>query len=77
MDEFYRYSSLTGKNYNVFACACIVNIAQAMAYMDNNVYPVDIKISRDRTTGKRCLAFYFDRQESREVYDKWCKYELK
>lgn len=77
MDEFYRYSSLTGKNYNVFACVCIMNITQAMAYMDNDVMPVDIKISRDKNTGKRCLAFYFDRQASLKVYDKWCKYELK
>lgn len=76
MDEFFRHSSLTNKTYNVFACVGIVNVVQAMAYMDNGIMPVDIRISRDRKTGKRCLLFYFDKEESAEVYDKWCKYEL-
>lgn len=77
MDEFHRYSNLTRKDYNVFECVCIVNIVQAMAYMDNDVMPVDIRIGRDRNTDKRCLLFYFDKEESADVYDKWCKHELK
>lgn len=76
MDEFYRKSTVTGKSYDVFKTVKILNIQQACSYMDNDVFPVDIKVSEDQRSHKRCLVFYFDRDESKEVYDKWCNYEL-
>jgi hypothetical protein len=72
-DEFYRYSSVTGKSYNIFECIKILNIYQAIAYMEDEVYPVDITISEDRKTGRKCLVFYFIREETKVPYDKWCK----
>lgn len=44
--------------------------------MDNDVFPVDIKISVDNRTKRKCLVFYFDREETKIVYDLWCKREL-
>ncbi len=44
--------------------------------MENDILPVDVKVSTDPKTNKRCVVFYFDKDESREVYDKWCNYEL-
>ena len=64
------------REYDLFSCVKIVNIQQACAYMDNGVYPVDIKTSIDNKTNKRCVVFYFDKNESKEVYDKWCNYQL-
>lgn len=75
-EKFYRNSSVTGKNYDVLSCVKILNLTQAMAYMEHDVFPVDIKIGRDKDNNRRCLIFYFNREESKEVYDKWCKYEL-
>ena len=74
-DEFYRFSTVTGKSYDIFKTVKILNILQAASYMDNDVFPVDIRVSRDDNM-RRCLVFYFDREESKEVYDKWCKHEL-
>lgn len=75
-DQFYRTSTVTGRSYDVFKTVKILNIQQACSYMDNDVFPVDIKVSIDQRSGKKCLVFYFDREESKEVYDKWCNYEL-
>lgn len=72
-DEFFRHSTVTGKSYNVFDCIKILNIFQSIFYMENNVYPVDIVISDDRKTGRKCLVFYFIREETKTVYDTWCK----
>lgn len=72
-NEFYRYSTVTGKSYNVFETIKILNIYQSIFYMENLVFPVDIGISEDRKTGKKCLVFYFIRTETKEVFDKWCK----
>ena len=74
-DEFYRFSTVTGKSYDVFNTVKILNILQAASYMGNDVFPVDIRVSRDENK-RRCLVFYFDRDASKDVYDKWCKHEL-
>ena len=75
-ESFIVKSPVTQREYDLFACVKIINIQQACAYMDNGVLPVDIKSSTDNKTGKRCVVFYFDKNESKEVYDKWCNYQL-
>lgn len=74
-DEFFRISTVTGKSYDVFKTIKIRNMNQAGAYMENDVFPVDIKIERT-SDNKRCLVFYFYKEETKDVYDRWCKYEL-
>lgn len=75
-EEFFRRSTVTGRSYDVFKTVKILNIKQAIAYMDNNVFPVDIKISINNKTQEKCLVFYFDKDESLNVYTKWINYEL-
>jgi len=48
----------------------IVNTRQAGMYIKHNVKPIDIYYGRDR------LVFLFNKGDTREVYDKWCRYEL-
>ncbi len=74
-DEFLKYSRITGRKYNVFDTIRILNLSQGMAYIENGVLPVDITVSRNKS-GNRCLVFYFIKDDTLEVYDKWCKYEL-
>ena len=77
MSEHYlTKSSVTQREYDLFNAVKIVNIQQACAYIEHDVFPVDIKTSVDAKTGKRCVVFYFDKTESKDVYDKWCNYEL-
>lgn len=72
-NKFDRYSTVTGKRYNVFETIKILNIYQAIFYMENEIYPVDIGISEDRKNGRKCLVFYFIRSETKDVFDRWCK----
>lgn len=74
-EEFFRLSTVTGKTYNYFETIKIYNLQQAMAYVENEVFPVDIKIVRDKEN-KRCLVWYFNQADTKEIYDKWCNYEL-
>lgn len=48
----------------------IVNVRQAGLYIKNGVKPIDIYWGYDK------LVFKFVREETKEVYDKWCRYEL-
>lgn len=75
MDEYIRFSRLSGRKYNVFECIKIYNLDQAIAYMSNDVLPVDIKIGENRQ-GRPILVFYFVKEETKLVYDLWVKHEL-
>ena len=79
MDKFERVSRLNGRKYNVFDddIVRIVNLAQATAYIKNDVMPIDIYASRDKNNDKNILVFLFSRSETKEVYDLWCRHELK
>ena len=76
MAEYMRYSKLSGKKYNVFDCIKIYNLEQAIAYMNNDVLPVDIKIGKSKAE-KPILVFYFIKDETKEVFDLWVNHDLK
>lgn len=48
----------------------IVNYKQASMYIKHGVQPRELFYDN-------VLVFVFNREETKEVYDKWCKYELK
>lgn len=54
----------------------IINPRQAILYWLNGVEPLDIYPSRDHETNKPVLVFVFNKEDTKEVYDLWCKYEL-
>lgn len=75
MDEYIRYSRLTGKKYDVFDTVRILNMHQAMAYIGNNVLPVDIKITKN-ANDQPMLVFYFIKSDTVDVYKLWKNHQL-
>jgi len=69
-DEYYRFSTVTGKKYNVFDSVKLLNLNQCIFYMENNVFPDDIKISIN-DKGNKCLVFYFNKDATKEIYKRW------
>ena len=54
----------------------IVNPKQQLLYIKNRVYPIDIYTSIDDKTDNAILAMVFLKEDTIEVYKKWCNYEL-
>lgn len=54
----------------------IVNSKQFKLYIANGIYPIDIYTSLDRKTGKTILVMIFLKDETKEAYELWCRYEL-
>jgi hypothetical protein len=54
----------------------IVNSKQFKLYIANGIYPIDIYTGMDRKTGKTILVMIFLKEETKEAYELWCKYEL-
>lgn len=50
----------------------IINTKQASLYMKNGVQPIRVYVGfKDK------MVYEFDREKTKEVFTKWCNYELK
>ena len=77
--KYYKRSQVTGKTYEYFSddVVRIGNLYQSMAYISNGAELLDIYTSRNRRTNDPILIFVFQRESVKELYDLWCKHELK
>lgn len=70
MNHIKEYSEMFHKEYEIEDTVRIVNTRQAGLYVKHNVPLMDLFWSRDT------LVFVFDREQSKNAYDLWCKHEL-
>jgi len=73
MEEYWKVSEITGKKYNLFDIIRILNVKQAAYYSANGLELIHIECSADRKTGEPVYVFYFNREDTKIVYDQWCK----
>ena len=66
----------SNKEYYAKDAIRILDPKQAALYWNNHVEPLDIYPSRDCKTNKALIVFVFKRDETKEVFDLWCKHEL-
>lgn len=69
-------SNIKSRDYSPNEVVRIVNPKQYLLYIKNNVYPIDVFTSIDEKTNKAILAMVFLREETTDVYKKWCNYDL-
>lgn len=73
-------SDITGKTYTVENMVRIINPKQAATYMANGINPIDIYPS-DFAENKSLppdyrLVYLFDRNETRDLFRRWCEHTL-
>lgn len=69
-------SNLKPRTYTQNEVVRIVNQKQYLTYIRNGVYPIDMYASLDEKTNNTILAMIFLKEDTSEVYKKWCNYEL-
>lgn len=69
-------SNLKPRAYTQNEVVRIVNQKQYLTYIRNGVYPIDMYTSLDEKTNNIILAMIFLKEDTSEVYKKWCNYEL-
>lgn len=69
-------SNIKPRDYIPKEVVRIVNPKQYLLYIKNNVYPIDMYTSIDEKTNNAILAMIFLKEETSEVYKKWCNYDL-
>lgn len=70
-------TNLQARDYLPHEVVRIVNPKQYLLYIKNGVFPVDMCASVDEKTNNIILAMIFLKSETSEVYQKWCKYDLR
>ena len=68
-------SSITGLSYDPSKCVRILNLKQSAFYYSQNVTLYDLYVSSDYKTGQPVWVFIYNRNESWEAYDKWCRHD--
>lgn len=69
-------TNLKPRDYLLKDVVRIVNPKQQLLYIKNQVYPIDIYSSIDNKTGNNIVVMIFLKEDTTEVYKKWCDYEL-
>lgn len=69
-------SNIKSVDYSIEDVVRIVNIKQQIAYMKAGVYPIDMYVSIDTQADRDIIVMIFLKEDTREVYQKWCNYEL-
>ena len=70
-------TNLKSRDYSIHEVVRIVNPKQYLLYITNGVYPIDMYTSIDEDTNNIILAVVFLKEETTDVYKKWCNHELK
>ena len=69
-------TNLNPRDYVTSEVVRIINPKQQLLYAKNSIYPIDMYTSIDERTNNAVLVMIFLKEETTEVYQKWCNYEL-
>ena len=69
-------TNLKSRDYSIHEVVRIVNPKQYLLYIKNGVYPIDMDTSIDEDTDKIMLAGVLLKEDTTDVYKKWCAHEL-
>lgn len=72
-EPYYITSNVTGRVYDIFSIIRILNTKQVAYYMSCGIELQDIEVSQDRKTGEPVLVFYFNRDDTKDIFESWCK----
>ena len=69
-------TNLTPRDYTHKEVVRIKNPKQYTLYIKNNVYPIDVYTSIDDKSNNNIVVMIFLKEDTTDVYQKWCDYNL-
>lgn len=69
-------TNLKPRDYSNKEVVRIVNLKQQIFYIDSGVYPVDLYTSYDDQNDRKIIVMIFAKEDTNEVYKKWCNHDL-
>lgn len=68
-------TNLNPRDYSEKEVIRIYNRDQQTFYVDSGVYPIDVYASYNPKNDKKIIVMIFIREDTKDVYKKWCNYE--
>ncbi|MBQ4523324.1 MAG: hypothetical protein IJA10_10295 [Lachnospiraceae bacterium] len=69
-------TNIKARNYLQNEVVRICNVKQQIFYISNNVYPIDIYTSYDDKNDRKIIVMIFEKENTKELYQKWLNYEV-
>jgi hypothetical protein len=69
-------SNIGNLEYDSHDAIRIINQKQWMFYVDSGLYPIDLYPSYDEKTDRKKMVFVFERNKTKELYQRWCDYDV-
>ena len=69
-------TNLKVRDYTLGEVNRICNVKQQIFYMNSGVYPIDMYTSYDEKNDRKIIVMIFEREKTKNLYDKWKKYEV-
>lgn len=70
-EKYYRRSDVTGRTFNLFECVKILNIRQAIFYIQHGVPLMDLQIGTSEKYNTPLLIFLFRKRDTCEARELW------
>lgn len=69
-------TNIKSRDYYLNEVNRICNIKQQIFYMDNGVFPIDIYPSYDDKNDRKIIVMIFEKEKTKELYQKWKSYDV-
>lgn len=69
-------TNINARDYKYNEVVRICNVKQQIFYLSSNVYPIDIYTSYDDKNDRKIIVMIFEKDKTKELYQKWLNYDV-
>ena len=69
-------TNINARDYTQNEVVRICNVKQQIFYLDSGVYPIDIYTSYDDKNDRKIIVMIFEKDKTKELYQKWLNYDV-
>ena len=69
-------TNINARDYKYNEVVRICNVKQQIFYLSSGVYPIDIYTSYDDKNDRKIIVMIFEKDKTKELYQKWINYDV-
>lgn len=69
-------TNINSRDYKYNEVVRICNVKQQIFYLSSGVYPIDIYTSYDDNNDRKIIVMIFEKDKTKELYQKWLNYDV-
>lgn len=69
-------TNINARDYKYNEVVRICNVKQQIFYLSSGVYPIDIYTSYDDKNDRKIIVMIFEKDKTKELYQKWLNYDV-